>query len=402
MKKLILSSVLISSFLFSNAQPSEAEIKKQLVSSGTKSIKFIKATGTRQWNSDLGNWEYVSGVEVIRNSDYPGIDLVIAGDVVYQYTGVGKYSYLKFRTISNQYLGIPNPDEKEIIDFISSKWQTFYGYYFSVITKLWQQPVLAEKPDWIWHSPNSVEFKMKVKYDIIISNTEIETQEAIWNVRFYRDNPKDSWKNFIATKDQNEFNEKKLGVQKFTAEQINDLRKQTLQYTVAEAIAQKNAASLPSISVPVFIDANKMVAYVHNILRNGSPEELRAVFLQLFGKHFFEEGSSVQLREVEEQNLNQVVTAVYKNKATYKLMYCQHPPYRIENYPDGRKSIYIPASVNNCTSNFIIGLVNYGYREGVAQTQLKILEYGIYVRQDQDAINYVNSFSDRNNLCKQD
>ncbi|MCA1481358.1 hypothetical protein, partial [Bradyrhizobium sp. NBAIM08] len=112
MKKIFIFSLFLGFFLKAIAQPSEAEIKKQITNTGTKSIKFTKTTGTRQWNRDLGNWEYVRGVEVIRNSDYPGIDLVVAGDVVYQYTGEGGYSYWKFRTLSNQYLGIPNPTAK--------------------------------------------------------------------------------------------------------------------------------------------------------------------------------------------------------------------------------------------------------------------------------------------------
>jgi hypothetical protein len=43
-----------------------------------------------------------------------------------------------------------------------------------------------------------------------------------------------------------------------------------------------------------------------------------------------------------------------------------------------------------------------GYVDGVPQTELKIIEYGIYVRQDQDAINFVNSFSDRKKICPND
>ena len=43
-----------------------------------------------------------------------------------------------------------------------------------------------------------------------------------------------------------------------------------------------------------------------------------------------------------------------------------------------------------------------GYVEGVPQTKLKILEYGIYVRQDADAISFINSFSDRKKMCGND
>lgn len=390
--------------LFAAAQPSEAEIRKQITNAGTKHIKFTKTTGTRQWNSDTGNWEWVRGVEVIRNSDYPGIDLVVTGDVVYQYTGVGKYTYWKFRTLSNEYLGIPNPTTKEIMDFLSTDWMKFYGYYYNKIIKLYGDPVLAEQPEWTWHSPNSVSFKMKQQFDFIYSNTEVKTMETIWNVRLYRDNPKDKWKNFLSVKSQDAREEKFTGSQKFTVEQMRDLEKKTLYFTFAEQKAKQETAALPAVSLPEFKNAEEMVKYIHDVLRNGNPEKLRAVLLQLFHPGFFEEGSTVRLQAVQEQTLQQIITAVYNNKATYKMMYCQQPNYRVEQWGGGsqKKTIYITGAVNNCNSSFSILPVNMGYKEGVPQTALKITEYGVYVRQDQDAINFVSSFSDRKKLCPND
>ncbi len=386
------------------AQPSEAEIRKQITNAGTKQIKFTKTTGTRQWNSDSGNWEWVRGVEVVRNSDYPGIDLVVKGDVVYQYTGAGKYTYWKFRTLSNEYLGIPNPTSKEIMEFLGTDWPKFYGYYFTKITRLHGEPVLADQPEWTWHSPNSVSFKMKQSFDFIYSNTEVQTMETIWNVRLYRDNPKDKWKNFMSVKSQDAREEKITGTQKFTAEQVNDLNKKTLYFTFAEQQAKKEAAALPSVTLPDFKNAEDMVKYLHDVLRNGNPEKFRAVLLQLLHPAYFVESSTVRLQPVHEQSLQQVITTAYNNKATYKMMYCQTPAYKVDQWGGGspKKTIYITGAVNNCNSSFTITLVNTGYKEGVAQTALRITEYGVFVRQDNDAISFVNSFSDRKKLCPND
>lgn len=399
--------LLIGGFLTSLvvAQPSEADIRKQLTNAGTKAIKFTKSTGTRQWNSDIGNWEWVRGVEVIRKSDYPGIDLVVIGDVVYQYTGVGKYSYWKFRTISNQYLGIPNPTATEIKNFLSRDWQKFYGYYFQKIIKEHTEPALADDPKWFWHTPNSVEFKMKLKFDHIISYTEVETVETIWKIRLYRDDPKGEWKNFIAHRSQDASDSKISGVKKYTAEQVKDLEKQTLAFTMSEQKARQDAELLAKkVTVPVFNSADEMVRFIHGILRHGTPDQFRAVMLQILASGFFVEGSTVQLQSVQEQNLANVITAAYNNKATYKLMYCEKPSFKVENWGNSttRKTITITGAVNNCNSQFIIDRMAVGYIEGVAQTKLVILEYGIYVRQDQDAINFVNSFSDRRKLCPND
>lgn len=389
------------------AQPSEAKVKSDAIGNGSGVIafKFTKSSGTRQWNSSSGNWEYVRGVEVKRKSDYQGINLIVKEDVVYQYMGNGGYSFWKVRVLSNEYEGIPNPSAKEINEFISKDWEKFYGYYYSVITKLWFQPALADDPQWTWHSPNSVEFRMKMKFDHIIRAKGIETLECIWKVRLYRDDPKASWKNMFAIRSEEASDLKVAGMKNYTPQQLDDLQKQTLAYTMAEQKAQQDAASLSgTVSVPSFTSAEEMVKFMHNIMRNGTPEQFRAACLQLFASGFFVDGSKVQLSPVEEQNLEQVITVLYKNKATYKQMYCQNPGYRVEKWgnSNSKKTIYIEGAVKNCNSQFIIDLVNMGYVEGVPQTKLKILQYGVYVSQDSDSISYVSSFSDRKKLCRND
>ncbi len=382
------------------AQPSESEIRKQLTNAGTKAIKFTKSTGTRQWNRDIGNWEYVRGVEVVRTSEYAGIDLVVTGDVVYQYTGVGKYSYWKFRTLSNQYLGIPNPTAKEINDFINKDWAKFYGYYFTVITKLWHQPMLADTPQWTWHSPNSVEFRMKMKFDHITSNTEVQTLECIWNVRLYRDDPKGQWKNMLALRSEEAADLNVVDKKQYTAAQINDLKKKTLEFTIAEQQAKSEMSAASSI--PEFATGEDLVKFMHNILRNGDPQKFKAAMLKLMAPIFFVNGSSVQLRSDIEQAIKSISTAAYSDKMTYKQLYCQNPSYRVENWADGRRSVYIPSAINNCNSMFLVGKVNAGYKDGVPVTPFRILEFNVNVRQDDDAINFVNSFSNRSKMCPGD
>jgi hypothetical protein len=382
------------------AQPTDAEIKKQITNAGTKSIKFTKTTGTRQWNSDIGNWEWVRGVEIIRKSDYPGIDLLVVGDVVYQYTGAGKYSYWKFRTISNQYFGIPNPSAADINTLLSQDWAKFYGYYFQKITKLYYEPVLADEPAWTWHTPNSVEFKMKLKFDHIISYTEVETIETIWNVRLYRDDPKAAWKNFLASRSNNDPDTKKIGVQTYTSEQVRDFEKQTLAFTINEKIAREKAASLPNVEVPAFASPREMVDFLHNLLRNGTPEQFEAVLLQVFSPNFFVEGSSTQLTAQAKQLIASTITTAWKNKATYKQQYCQN--YLINQSLSSKSHIYVLGCINNVASVFGVQSFNMGYVEGVPQIKWKLTELRVGVRQDQDAIDYINSFSDRKKLCPND
>lgn len=407
MLRVILSALISFTTLLVQAQPSDATVKSHAVGNGggVISFKFTKSTGTRQWNSSTGNWEYVRGVQIKRKSDYPGINMIVDEDVVYQYIGNGGYSFWKVRVLSNSYEGIPNPTANEINNFISKDWAKFYGFYYGTIVKLRQQPALADNPEWVWHDINSVEFRMKMSFDHIIRGKGIETVETIWKVRLYRDDPKAAWKNMLSLRSQEAADSKILGMKDYTVQQLEDFQKQTLAFTMAEQKGNAEKARLASvITVPEFTNAEEMFRFLHNILRNGDPDKLRAVMLQVLAPDFFEAGSNVQLTAVEEQNLNNVITAVYNNKATYKQMYCQVPVYKVEKWGNSntRFDVNIKAAINNCESRFTIDRVVVGYREGEPLTKLKILTYGIYVRQDNDAIAFINSFSSRKKICPND
>lgn len=179
-------------------QPSESQIKKDVGNSGVISFRFSKPTGTRQWNEDVKNWEYVRGIEVVRNSDVPGVKLIVVGNAVYQYRGDGGYSYWKFRIVSNKYDGIPNPTETEIMALVNANPQTFFGHYYFKIINLIEKPKLLEEPNWIWHRPTSVEFKMKAKFETVFSNTETQVIEQVFNVRLYKDDMKGPWLRWVS------------------------------------------------------------------------------------------------------------------------------------------------------------------------------------------------------------
>jgi hypothetical protein len=226
------------------AQPTETDIKKQLTNSNTIEIKFTKSTGTRQWNSGTGNYEYVRGVIMKQKSfEYPEYKVIIGGDAVYQQISGGKYSYWKFRSLYKIFEGIPNPSVADVMNVIEKDWKNFYGSRFAEITKLHSPPQLAAEPAWTWHSPKSVSFRMTYSADIITSNIHIETRTENLELRFYRDDPKGGWKDFLVTYDY--ITDGSFPKKEYTYEEIKKLRKTTLAYTFNEQQAQKNAASLP-------------------------------------------------------------------------------------------------------------------------------------------------------------
>jgi hypothetical protein len=112
------------------------------------------------------------------------------------------------------------------------------------------------------------------------------------------------------------------------------------------------------------------------------------------------QGSATQLTAQTKQLIASTISTAWKNKATYQQQYCQQ--YQVNQSLSSRSHIYVLGCINNVSSVFGVQAFNVGYVEGVAQTKWKLTELRVGVRQDQDAIDYINSFSDRKKLCPGD
>lgn len=165
-------------------------------------------------------------------------------------------------------------------------------------------------------------------------------------------------------------------------------------------MAKDKLASMPQVQLPTFITPKEMVDFLHNILRNGTPEEFEAALIQVFSPNFFVQGSTTQLTEQSKQLIASTIIAAWKNKATYKQQYCQQ--YQLNRSLSSKSHFYVLGCINNVTTVFGVQPFNAGYVEGVPQTKLKLTELRVGVRQDQDAIDFINSFSDRKKLCPGD
>ena len=395
MKKVILSSLFLLAFHVLFSQPTDAVIKKDLTTSSTIEIKFTKSTGTRQWNSGTGNWEYVRGVNIRKKTnEYPGLVVKIVGDAVYQYTGAGKYSYWKFRTISNEWEGIPNPTEEEIMKTLSSDWAKFYGFYFKKIVNLKSGPELNKEKRFNWGTPNKVTFYMNVSADIISSNVHLDDAEQVYQVNFFRDDIKSPWKNFqsFCSSDAT----KVLKHEDIGADKIRQLQQKTLAYTLAEEMAKKELASLPQLEIPEFQSAKEMADFFHNILRNGTPEQLKVALLKTLAPHLMMEGSNIQFNARGQQVYDLAVKAAYGGDFKYKDQYCQ-------NYSTGNLTstshIYIVSAIPKNTTMLSTMMANDGYVNGVQIKKIKVTDLKVAVRQDQDARNFINSFTDKSKFC---
>lgn len=394
---------LLFSFLFSFAafaQPGDAQIKKEVGGNEAhvKTFKFTKTTGTKQWNGTVGNWEYVRGVLVVRKSDYPEYDLEVRGDAVYQDMGGGKYSYRKFRVISNQYLGIPDPTITEITEALSKDWKMFYRGDFQKIYQIHEQLQFTSEPYFFWYSPNSVELTVKNKVELVESNVETKVVDQVYKVRLYRDNPKAIWKNFVAGKETSHKENKEYSKQTIAYEKAERLRRKSLAYTMNEQMATSATQIIyPDDSLIRFSTMKDLSSAIHKVLHSGKPDYLKAMLTRLFARNLMVDGSNVQVNGIGEQMINKTIEAAYKGDATYAMQYC--PLANIDHKKSNEKHIYLNGGMEKVVT-LISGIQEKGAMvNGVAETTWKIANIDVGTRQDDEALKYFASFTDKEKWC---
>ncbi len=373
------------------AQPSDAQIKKDMTNAGTLSVKFTSSTGTRAFNTDTKNYEYSRGVEIKRKSEYPGVNVIVKGSAVYQYTGVGKYSYWKFRVLSNEYEGIPNPKEKEILSFIEKDMQTFYGdYYYGSITEVLEPPKLAADPNWYWHSPKSVSFRMVVKHKIksSVNTLNVDLTEQLYEVRLYRDDMKGEWKSFFSQFVQSPGGTKVISSETLTREKIEKLS--TLKDRAAADAKKAIIAAGGNLKIPDDGSFEDLVMFIHKLLRDGTPEQVRAVMIQVLAPN---------VRDVDGV-INRMIDHAFKHDLKYKDVFCVKPP--INKGLSDKSNVSFLGNMPNTNTVFSGSEVSEGYVEGKPITKWKIYRADVNMRFDDDAVKYFNSFSDKKKLCPND
>ncbi len=377
------------------AQPSVDQIRKDIGASDALTFRCT-SSGTRQWNKDLGNWEYLRGVEVVRKSSIPGVNLLVVGDAVYQQQSASHYSYWKFRVLSNSYEGMPNPSEQDVLGVVSQHWDEFYGFLFSQTLHIVTAPHLETNPEWNWDTPKTLDCTLGSVLEMIWQGNHIAQVEQKFRVRLFRDDRNSPWTRFIVTSRDDQ---KVISQKEVSFDRIRELQKQSLEFTLNEQLAASAAAALPAVDVPDFQSVRELAIFVHHIMRNSDEKQFRAALLKLLSPRFFVEHSTTQLNAYGEQQLKEWSNAVYGGSILYRDEYCE----QFAEHPlNSQKVQYIPACLKNLASMVSVDRFTVGYKEGVAQTALRITDMNVALRTDDDAKSFLQSFSSHKSLCPND
>ena len=127
--------------------------------------------------------------------------MIVKGYASYDVMG-GRYVFWRTFTTSNSYEGIPDPTAADVQALIGKfGLEQFLGnYYFNHVIGKVESIGLSDEPKFEWHTPNSVSFNVTATYTE--RTNDIGGKERLartFEIRLYRDNPKQPWLRMMST-----------------------------------------------------------------------------------------------------------------------------------------------------------------------------------------------------------
>lgn len=183
-----------------NAQPTDAQIKRQL--SGPKTISVtLGGPGKREWSTSYKKYIWSRSFTAKERTGDPKVNIIIRGSAAYDIVG-GRYQFWRTFISTNEFEGIPNPTAKDVRDLIEKFGvQRFMGnaYHSRVIGEV-ESIGLSEEPRFTWHTVNSVSFNVIAVYrertNDIGGNERVS---QVFEIRLYRNNVSAEWHNMISS-----------------------------------------------------------------------------------------------------------------------------------------------------------------------------------------------------------
>ena len=182
------------------AQPSDAQIKRDLTGAKTVSVALGKP-GTIEWSKTYKKYVWTRSFTAKVKTEEPGIFVIVKGYASYDVMG-GRYVFWKTFTTSNSYEGIPDPTAADVLALLGKFGaEQFMGnYHFNHVIGKVESIGLAAEPKYVWHTPNSVSFNVVAVYTERTNDIGGRQRLArTLEIRLYRDSVKAPWKSLIST-----------------------------------------------------------------------------------------------------------------------------------------------------------------------------------------------------------
>ncbi|MCJ8290848.1 MAG: hypothetical protein HRT58_14090 [Crocinitomicaceae bacterium] len=320
LKLLIAFTAIVSGFTVF-AQPSDATVKAKATSNGSK---FVEFSGTGKIHNNLSETWYIRVVVTKKATEHPGVYHIIAAEYKYLKSG-GSWKYDRSFGWWDEYEGIPNPSEEEVIAFIKTDLHELVGGAYSYIIGDIGEIKLTEKSNWKWSGLATVKFTIVTSFNRKFNSTQVGNYVEEYEVVMSADKFQGSWKSFYTLKKQSP---KPTNVKTYSAEELRAIP--TLLSIDQERRALEAIAHLPKIEVPEFEYDKALIAYTHNMLRTATRDEMEAFLRKTFSKSNYAEHSTVILSKWGEGIMNGVLANAFDGESTYKDQYCEHPAVKHE------------------------------------------------------------------------
>ena len=180
-RKSFLWATLVSTFLFVGAfansafsQPTAAQLKAL---EPKTAVSFVwHRPGTREWSSTHKKYVYSIYWTAKRKTEQPGVFVTIKGYSSFDIIG-GKYVYWRDFVSGNSYDGQKPPTLAEINGTIQRLPVRDFAQHEQVGE--FESLRMAPKPDWEWHTMNSVSFNVIAVYRVKFSGGYYDNDEQV-------------------------------------------------------------------------------------------------------------------------------------------------------------------------------------------------------------------------------
>ena len=179
-----------------NAQPSDAQVRKDMADPQLVNLKLEKAAPST-WDRSYSKWVWKKFYTAKYKTEEPGVNVIVTGYAAYEVSG-GKYKFWRTFTSGSQYEGIPNPTAADLNAMVA-KWGKkafMIPYWAGQAIGEPESVAFSADPKFEWHRLTSMSFNVDVSYN---SKEKKERGVHTFRVRLYRDNPKQEWQKVMPT-----------------------------------------------------------------------------------------------------------------------------------------------------------------------------------------------------------
>jgi len=373
------------------AQPSDAQVRKDLKTAGVLSVKLWPKPGVKSWSSRDLQYHWERGATIFRSAKIPELPTVKAEtEGLATYTIIGyRFSFKRFAVTGGRYIGMPNPNSKEVLSLLNADLPELLGYHYRKVVGKMEPVQIAAQPKYFWHTPNSVSLDVQTTFNSVTGGTQLTKTQQTFDVRLYRDAVKGKWKKFISISGPS----KVLGKTTHDADEIKAMK--SLAVIDAERTAGTLLSRLPNVTIPAFRRDVDFFDHIHKLMREGTAGEFEAFLRKTLSPDYFQENSSSLLTQQGEALVADSIKAAFKNKSTYADQYCENP--KIKEYRAGNiqwfncsKDVYTRVSIAAFDGTWENGVK-------VGQT-FKIRDLNIYLLNKADDIARIKSM-DQEAMC---